>query len=161
MLQDVLRDARALNIDTGVACGEIEALYAEYGKYFEEVNLPRLVHWDLWEGNVFIKNGRITRLIDFVRCLWADSLMEVGFRTDRQNKDFPDGYGIGEFTSGQTARIVWYDLYLYLISSLEYDYRKYPDNGILLWSREKIKKTVALLRGGLPDKAERDRGFLP
>ena len=33
------------------------------------------------DGNVFILNKRITGIIDFERCLWADELMEVGFRT--------------------------------------------------------------------------------
>lgn len=41
-------------------------------EYFNEVTKPKLFHWDLW----------------------ADELMEVGFRTFADNNDFLNGYGI-------------------------------------------------------------------
>ncbi len=43
----------------------------------DEVTEPRLLHWDLWDGNVFIKDGTITGIIDFERTLWGDPLMEI------------------------------------------------------------------------------------
>lgn len=51
------------------------------GAFFDEVTVPRLVHWDLRAGNVLVEQERITGLIDFERCLWGDVRMEVGFRT--------------------------------------------------------------------------------
>lgn len=146
MVHDALNDARDLSIDIGVAYDEVENLLVDYGDCFEEVNTPRLVHWDLWDGNVFVKGSRITGLIDFERCLWADWLMEVGFRSYNQNREFLSGYGIKEFTRVQRIRIVWYDLYAYLISSMEYDYRHYSDRGISDWAKTKLGKTADLLR---------------
>lgn len=148
IVHDALNDARALNIDIGAAYSEVENLLADYGYCFEEVDTPRLVHWDLWEGNVFTKDGEITGLIDFERCLWADPLMEVGFRSYNQNTDFLSGYGIQEFTQAQRIRIVWYDLYAYLIPSMEYDYRHYENRDISDWAKTKLRETMDLLRNG-------------
>lgn len=146
IIRDALNDAKAMSIDIGVPYGAVAALLPHFTDCFREVRTPRLVHWDLWDGNVFIKDGQISGLIDFERCLWADCLMEVGFRSSNQDRDFLKGYGIGAFTEKQKARILWYDLYLFLISSLEYDYRKYPDDGILRWASGKVAETFARIK---------------
>jgi aminoglycoside phosphotransferase (APT) family kinase protein len=146
IVRDTLNDAKAMKIDIGVPYETIEPLLEDSRSCFEDKFLPRLVHWDLWAGNVFIKDREITGLIDFERCLWADPLMEVGFRSWNQSKSFLAGYGAGEFTEKQKKRIVWYDLYLFLQNSLETDYRKYPNDDMLIWAREKIRETVAKLQ---------------
>lgn len=145
IVHDALADVEALNIDIGVKHETIERLLMEDKACFSEVETPALVHWDLWNGNVFIQGSKITGLIDFERCLWADPLMEFGFRAFSQNPDFLKGYGIAAFTEKQKQRIIWYDLYLYLISSLEYDYRKYPDDSTLRAARKNIGRTVSLI----------------
>lgn len=142
MINDALNDADALNIDTGIGHDTVSRLLSRDKGVFEEVTVPRLVHWDLWAGNVFVKDGRITGLIDFERCLWADELMEVGFRSQNQDPHFLKGYGMKELTDTQTVRVKWYDLYLFLIMSLECDYRKYPSRDQLDWARGKIKETA-------------------
>ena len=146
MVNDALNDADALNIDTGIGHDAVNRLLSRDKRAFEEVTVPRLVHWDLWAGNVFVKDGRITGLIDFERCLWADDLMEVGFRSQNQDPNFLKGYGMGELTDAQTVRVKWYDLYLFLIMSLECDYRKYPSREQLDWARGKIKETAGWLQ---------------
>lgn len=149
MMDDALRDAAALKIDVGADPDMIRDLLAKEEPCFAEVTVPRLVHWDLWAGNIFVKDGAITGLIDFERCLWADTLMEVGFRSDRQNPAFLKGYGAGKLTGSQQARVRWYDLYLFLTNALETDYRKYPDRRMLEWARGKVKETL--------NRLERDR----
>jgi len=42
--------------------------------------MPQLVHWDAWDANFFVKDGKITGILDFERALWADPLMEAQFR---------------------------------------------------------------------------------
>ena len=148
IVRDALNDAAKMKIDIGVPYEAIKTLLTDCRSCFEDKFVPRLVHWDLWDGNVFVKREKITGLIDFERCLWADPLMETGFRSWNQHKDFLEGYGAGEFTEKQKTRIVWYDLYLFLINSLETDYRKYPNDGMLRWARIKIREAVGKLTNG-------------
>ncbi|OPJ56566.1 phosphotransferase family protein [Clostridium oryzae] len=145
MIDDAINDAKALNIDIGTDPNKIKSLLNSDKEIFEEVKVPKLVHWDLWAGNVFIENGEITGLIDFERCLWADELMEVGFRSYDYNEDFYNGYGIGDLTEKQKKRVRWYDMYLFLIWVIEGDYRQYEDRGLYEHAKKKIIETVNLL----------------
>lgn len=43
-------------------------------EYFDAVKTPTLVHWDMWEGNIFIKDGTITGIIDWERAMWRKPL---------------------------------------------------------------------------------------
>ena len=96
--------------------------------FFEEVTEPRLVHWDCWDGNIFVADGKITGIFDWERSLWGDPLMEVGFRTYRDNTLFQRGYGIKKLTKAQEHRALWYDIYLLILVSLECEYRKYEQD---------------------------------
>lgn len=145
MVGDVINDAKALNIDIGTKYDVIGSLLERDKSIFEEVKVPKLVHWDLWAGNVFVENGQITGLIDFERCIWADELMEVGFRSYGYNEDFYRGYGIGELTQTQKIRVNWYDLYLFLINALECDYRHYEGREMYDWAKQKIVETIKVL----------------
>lgn len=146
IISDAVHDAKAMKIDIGVEYGAIRELLAKFQPSFKEVTVPKLIHWDLWEGNVFIKDKKITGFIDFERCLWADELMEVGLRSHNQDKNFLKGYGMETLTDTQQVRIKWYDLYLFLIMSLECDYRKYPNYEQLKWAKDRIKETIELLK---------------
>ena len=82
---------------------------------FEEVSESKLVHWDCWDGNIFIHSGKVTGIIDWERSIWGDPLMEVGFRTYADNICFQKGYGIRSLTENQERRALWYDIYLMLL----------------------------------------------
>lgn len=142
MIRDCSHDASALDIDIQVDFNHIFELLEQDKKFFQEVTTPRLVHWDLWAGNVFVKDNEITGLIDFERCMWADELLEVGFRTYGYNKSFLDGYGIQELTNNQKIRAMWYDIYLFLIVSMEGYYRKYETNDAYQWGTKMLKEWI-------------------
>ncbi|GIO16312.1 aminoglycoside phosphotransferase [Cohnella xylanilytica] len=148
ILMDAVRDAEALKIDLRMDPLDMLELLRRDADAFREVAVPKLVHWDLWAGNVFIENGAVTGLIDFERCLWADPLLEVGFRSFASNPHFLEGYGLRELTASQRIRIRWYDLYLYLISALECDYRQYEDRGTYEWAIARIREGMAALKEG-------------
>ena len=93
--------------------------------YFDEITQPYLVHWDCWDGNIFTEHGKITGIIDWERCLWADPLMEVGFRTFFRNTSFMEGYGMEKLSDREYRRALWYDVYMMILVSLECEYRKY------------------------------------
>lgn len=43
---------------------------------FDLVAEPVFVHWDMWEGNIFIKDGHISGIIDWERALWGEAFMD-------------------------------------------------------------------------------------
>ena len=64
---------------------------------FDEVSSATLVHWDMWEGNVFVEDDHVSGIIDWERAMWGEALMDDRFRKHNLNKDFLDGFchGIG------------------------------------------------------------------
>lgn len=143
MLEDVFGDADKKEISLPVTKRQVLELLEKEKGLFEKVKKPKFVHWDIWAGNVFVENGEITGIIDFERCLWADELMEVGFRTYDREKSFFTGYGMDELDSEQERRARWYDAYLFLIACLECDYRQYESKDFSNWGKEMLEKWVA------------------
>ena len=149
MIKEVLQDGIAKNTDIGIdyeiLWNQIEAkLYT-----LESVKTPKFVHWDLWDGNVFIKDGHVEGIIDFERAIWGDPLMEVVFRSFNiieQQKSFLDGYGEIEQNQDAKIRCILYDIYLYLIMIIECDYRQYTDNGQYNWAKNMLVDAVEGLR---------------
>ncbi|WP_018752035.1 phosphotransferase family protein [Paenibacillus sanguinis] len=140
MLKAVLMDAEKESIDLTLSSRELlESLDRDKG-LFSDVATPRLVHWDIWDGNIFIEDGKITGLIDWERCLWGDPLMEVGFRSYAQSPDFLRGYGMGQLTEEENRRILWYDLYLLMIVAQEHVYRKYETADLYDWATTLLGK---------------------
>ena len=134
MLEAGISDARQGNVDLKIPVDEL-LRYLEWDKdIFAEVTEPRLVHWDLWDGNIFVSDGVITGLIDWERCIWGDPLLEVGFRTHSDNPFFQKGYGMKAFTKSQKRRSLWYDIYLFVLVSLECEYRKYETMDMYQWA---------------------------
>lgn len=142
MLMDTFNDAERKNIEIKVDRSRILELLDKDKFIFEKVSKPRLVHWDIWAGNVFIKHSTVIGIIDFERCLWADELMEVGFRTYGYEKAFFEGYGMEGLDQEQTIRAKWYDIYLFLLSSLECDYRGYDNRDAYNWGNDMLIKWI-------------------
>lgn len=128
MLEDVYLDAARKNVVVPVSKEEVFQLLERDSALFKAVKKPQLVHWDIWAGNVFVKDHKVTGIIDFERCLWADPLMEYGFRTFDKQEAFFEGYGISALSGAEYQRARWYDIYLFLIWCSEGAYRQYEDN---------------------------------
>ncbi|MBE2196167.1 MAG: aminoglycoside phosphotransferase family protein [Anaerolinea sp.] len=149
MLQTVLND--------GIAVGAViprpyDQIYAGAVPHFEvlaEITVPRLVHWDLWDGNVFIhpETKRITGIIDFERALWGDPLMEATLGDMRDDIPFIQGYGQPLFDNpSKIRRRHLYNLYLFLIMVIEAYYRDYVESDITLWARGRLNSTLEALQ---------------
>jgi len=146
ILEDTFLDANDISLDRGIGEKEVLDLLKSHKKYFEEVKVPRFVHWDLWDGNIFIKDDKITGLIDFERCMFGDPLIEAGFRCYAQNKNFLEGYGKTTFSKAETIRMRWYDVYVFSIMSLEYDFRKYESKDGHNWAVSMLIEALEDLR---------------
>ncbi|MCL2577603.1 MAG: phosphotransferase [Defluviitaleaceae bacterium] len=136
---DLLDDSKDLDIKLPVSCVEIESILKSFIFACGDVKTSKLVHWDLWQGNVLVKNNKITGIIDFERALYADVLMEAFFRKYAMNEHFCAGYGI-DFSAPDNnikIRLALYDLYIALIWVIEYYYRRY-DQSQLSWREEQL-----------------------
>ncbi len=145
MILGGISDARRGNVDLKISPEKILEKLEEDRGIFEEVTVPVLVHWDCWDGNLFVEDGKLTGIIDWERCLWADPLMEVGFRTYAPNRAFQEGYGLTVFDKGQQRRALWYDVYTMLLVALECEYRKYDTMEMYEWSTGVLAEQFAKL----------------
>lgn len=133
LISNVLADARKKDIVIGVADEEILARLVKCKAAFDTVKQPTLVHWDMWEGNIFVKDKQIVGIIDWERAMWGEAYMDDRFRRHTRNEDFLEGFGQSSFTENEMCRIYWYDVLLYLTMMTEGAYREYGDDGQYRW----------------------------
>lgn len=143
MVSDILADARDANVTLPMMDADVLTFLESRRVILDEVTMPCLIHWDLWDGNLFVENGRIAGIIDCERALWGDYLMEYYFRTlSGQPSAFMEGYGlqseIHSLTESQLERLQIYDLYLALVFRIECNYRKYTDRNHIQWTIDNL-----------------------
>ena len=139
MLEGVLTDGESIKISIGIDYGEVRTLINKASFCLDQVKTPNFVHWDLWDGNVFVKDGKISGIIDFERAIWGDPLMEYYFRSHSYNENFIKGYG-SDLRKEAPIRALLYDMYLYLIMVIETKYRNYPED----WQYHFATKELAI-----------------
>lgn len=138
LVNGLLEDARRLGAELPVPAELISAEIAKLLPALDAVTEPRLVHRALWNGNVFVRSGRIVGLIDWERALWGDPLMEYYFRYSEDATHFFRGYGGSLDSPNMAARIKLYDLYTDLIYFIEGYSRKYDSSSHLEWARSNL-----------------------
>ena len=143
MIDSLLLDANHKNVELPASVDEFTAVCNRYKSSLDEVQVPSLVHWDLWEGNIFVKDGAIVGIIDTERALWGDPLMEYYFRSFINSPAHMKGYGVEGFTEMESQRILMYDLYLALILHIECTYRGYTNEGHMNWAKGHLQRTWA------------------
>jgi aminoglycoside phosphotransferase (APT) family kinase protein len=114
----------------------------------EAVQTPRLVHWDLWDGNIFVdpQTLRVSGLIDFERALWGDPLIEAVFGDIDGCQHARAGYGEDLLAApGGRMRRRLYNIYLHLIMVIECTYRRYAAADQENWVRPILESELQAL----------------
>ncbi|GAA0409893.1 phosphotransferase [Acrocarpospora corrugata] len=115
---------------------EIAQLFHTNAAALDEIVAPALVHFDIWPGNVFLKDGRVEALIDHERAFWGDPIADFITPTIFGEIEADDpmlagyhhgGGGRGLFTHTTEVRVALYRAYLYLILLVEDGPRQYPE----------------------------------
>ncbi|GAA3191747.1 phosphotransferase family protein [Nonomuraea roseoviolacea] len=116
----------------------IAAVLAAAAPALDEVTTPHLVHFDVWQGNVFLDltgPPRIQAIIDHERAFWGDPLAEFVtptiFGELREDDPLLAGYREVtplELTPRALVRLDLYRAYLYLILLVENGPRQYPED---------------------------------
>ncbi|BBF43904.1 hypothetical protein lbkm_2592 [Lachnospiraceae bacterium KM106-2] len=152
LFQQLLEDARKKHTDLKyITYDELFEIVQDAKEYLDDVKQPHFVHWDLWEGNIFIKEDRVEGIIDFERALWGDPLMEFELSFEENlDPQFIKGYGRNFKSRSEEIRRLIYTLYRELGMIVESDYRNYEDNGAYRrWSVEVFGKTLERYRNYL------------
>ncbi|WP_042213136.1 phosphotransferase family protein [Paenibacillus borealis] len=144
MLLNVLQDAVRLNAALPASLPEIEQALENYLPALDAVTQPRLVHWDLWNGNIFVQDGRIVSIIDWERAMWGDVLLEYYFRHFENSEAFYEGYGTAFNSPDELLRKRLYDLYLDLIMVIECYSRQYKDENHVRWAHDNLAESWKL-----------------
>ncbi|WP_433007751.1 phosphotransferase family protein [Kribbella sp. CA-294648] len=129
MIDDVLGDADRFAVELPRPAEQLRQLVLDRVELLDEVRTPRLIHFDLWDGNILVEDGRIAGLIDGERAMWGDPVAEFVSLTlfkSSVDPEFLAGYGSIEL--GET--IALYRSYLHLIMLIEGAPRGYdgPDH---------------------------------
>lgn len=147
MFENLLGDAARIPLDFGFTGGELLSRLNRDKAVFDLVTRPSLVHWDMWEGNIFVKEGQLSGIIDWERAMWADPFMDDRFRTRNHNPDFFAGFGQDGFTPEESRRIRWYDLFLAMTMMVESYYRQYDNiDGEIRWLTPQLEAAWAGLK---------------
>lgn len=148
IVESVLEDAARKQVVFDFGYDEIRAAIQKHAPALEEITAPCLVHWDAWNPNFFVRDGRITGIIDFERAFWAEPLMEAQFRLlfFEQEPTCLRGYGKTSFTFAEQQRNYLYMLHLALVMHTECFYRNYDTDDIFNMSRQFIGGSMAWLK---------------
>jgi fructosamine-3-kinase len=148
MLEGILIDGEEAGVSLPIPHHEFLPQINSHLQVLEEVTQPALVHWDLWDGNIFIdpESKHITGILDCERALWGDPLMEVNFGAFGSNPAVIKGYGV-DLTASPSAgtRRSLYNLYLWLIMTIECTYRQFETKDQENWARTKLIAELKIL----------------
>jgi aminoglycoside phosphotransferase (APT) family kinase protein len=146
-------DARRYGIALKLSEQDFYAQFDKHRAIFEQVTRPRLVHWDLWAGNIFITfnadEPKISGIVDFERALWGDPLMESYLGRLRGIPHYLAGYGQDPLaTRAQRLRRIFYNIYLDLIMIIEDGPRQFDDKRSVEWAQERLRRDIKMLCHG-------------
>lgn len=137
IIDGLLGDAERFGVALPWPTDDIRAvLHTAADALLTEVTTPVLVHFDLWEGNVFVdlesEVPQVTGIIDHERALWADPAADFVslalFADITRDEDFLGGYADGGgpvvLDDETRARLHLYQAHLALIMIIEMAPRK-------------------------------------
>lgn len=149
LFEGTLADGADAGTNLPVKADDLRAAVIAHAAELDLVTEPRLVHWDLHDGNLFVEGDQARCLIDADRCQWADPLMEIYYAPFFDQKAFVEGYGADLRTSpGALVRRRLYDLHLGLVMVVESDYRGF-DDGHKAWTRGFLNDAWKALNQGI------------
>lgn len=155
MFNKVLLDGVKVKAVMPQSLNSIMVLLDQYAESFNIISEPCFVHYDLWDGNIFVldmdSSPKIEGLIDFERGFFADPAADfsqiAGYIDLEKNKYFIDTYNEyskRSFTLGkhEKSRISLYQLYLFSIMIVESYYRDVDGSytGQLNWASGEFQK---------------------
>lgn len=107
-----------------------------------------LVHSDMWDGNIIIKDGKVSGIVDFADLYFCDELFNFYFHTlnSETSKSFIKGFGKADLSNDEKIRVIIYRIFVILKMIVEKDYKKFNGNNEnFAWLYEKLDKEMSKL----------------
>lgn len=144
LLADLEQKGGALK---SISHDELMKLIGKFRTQLDTADKPCLIHTDTWNGNVMVKDGEFSGIIDFAAILYGDPLMSHDFHDfGEMNADFLRGYGKTEFDTDELIRIQIYKVWQRLGMIVEKVYREYEDKNLYSWVDGEFDKEVEILK---------------
>ena len=143
MFSMILEDGR--NFGHRLPYGRIEHCLSENAELLDKITKPRLVDFDLWPGNIFLKQNKdglyeVASIVDFERAFWGDPFADfpAAVMLLGELKDEPDFWSAYSALAGKSGglnrederRMLLYRMYLFTIMVVE-TYRYNPLHAFL------------------------------
>lgn len=133
MINNIIKDGKKVRCK--IPCfDEIMNLIDKCSYVLDEIKSPSILHFDLWQGNIFVKDGKLSSIIDFERTILGDPVGDfihldyIAPFDMNENKSLLDGYNSVaknnlSFNKNELIRFYLMRLYLGLIVCVETYYR--------------------------------------
>lgn len=131
-LDEVMDCYAKVDLYTAEERAQIDAIFRESAALLDEVTVPRLIHADIWHGNVLVKpdgSNDIAAVIDGDRALWGDVDFDLQKRW-LHHEHFWRGYGNEQYVAPERERRrLLYRLLMCLIDGYVWKYEyQMPEN---------------------------------
>ena len=153
MVEALIDDAADWSVPVPVP--QIREAIHRHRAVLDEMNRPALLHFDLWDGNLLVDDGRLSGLVDGERWLHGDPLMDfVSPALYRRIEDEPahpflagyrtatGGPPVGT-TGAERVRLSLYRMHLYLLMIVEM-----PSRGMVTPAHDARREKLARLLSG-------------
>lgn len=148
MIEDLFADGKRKNADIGIEYDRLYEIIVNNSRFLEDVEQVTMLHGDFCDANVMVDGETLSGIIDFERAFIGDFLMEIYFNTAAQSNmvtEFMKGYGLCNIDDSIKKRRILYNIHLYLIHTIECEYRHYEEKGQYEWAKTRLLKNVELL----------------
>lgn len=134
----------------GIPTDRVRAALAAHAGALDEVTTPRLVHADLWPGNLFVDpgTGALTGVIDPERALWGDPVLDL-VGADPMWDGIPAAVvGDRDVTSrGGAARLLLGRMWLALVMTVEAPLRGFAGDWVAEYDAANRRSLARALDG--------------
>lgn len=145
----LLLDAEEKQVEIpGITPKQLRELIKSCAEELDSAATPRYIHTDTWDGNIMVRDGKMTGLVDYAAVLYGDPLMSHDFHDfgDNPTPAFLKGYGKESFSREEKCRILVYRIWQRLGMVVERGYRGYEDTHMYEWVLGEFTKEVNRLR---------------
>lgn len=128
----LLENANSLNMNLGKENYEnIKNLIISNKESLNNINDICLVHTDIWDGNILIKNGKVSGIVDFSDLYFGDEIMTFYFHTidGKTSESFLNGFNNKKLNNDEKIRIEIYRLYVILKMIVDCELKQYGKFG--------------------------------
>lgn len=145
LFEHLIEDAKAKQIAmSGLDCQALLYQIDIMQEILDEVKQPCYIHTDTWDGNILVKDGVFSGLVDYAAILYGDPLMSHDFHDfePQPRLEFLEGYGKETLTEHEKLRIQVYRIWQRLGMFVEPSYRVYEDADFYDWVLDALKVEI-------------------